>query len=61
MQADASGGYGQPGGDVIPGMPSGPAVRENVDAGVKVINLSEMRAELEANPHSRDRAWDRGR
>jgi hypothetical protein len=26
----------------------GPQVRENVDAGTKVINLTEFRAELEA-------------
>lgn len=30
------------------GMPGGPKIRENVDAGVEVIDLSAMRAELEA-------------
>jgi hypothetical protein len=33
-------------GEVTPGV-SGPKIRENVDAGVKVIDLAAMRAELE--------------
>lgn len=33
-------------GEVTPGV-SGPQIRENVDAGVKVIDLTAMRAELE--------------
>jgi hypothetical protein len=35
-------------GEVTPGV-SGPTIRENVDAGVKVIDLAAMRAELEAD------------
>jgi hypothetical protein len=35
------------GGDEAPA--SGPAVREGVDAGMPVIDLAAMRAELEAN------------
>lgn len=35
-------------GEVTPGV-SGPTIRENVDAGVKVIDLTAMRAELEAD------------
>lgn len=34
----------------------GPTIRENVDIGVKVIDLNAMRAELEADPRSR-RQW----
>lgn len=35
-------------GEVTPGV-SGPQIRENVDTGMKVINLAEMRAQLEAD------------
>ena len=35
-------------GEVTPGV-SGPQIRENVDAGTKVIDLNVMRAELEAD------------
>jgi hypothetical protein len=34
-------------GEVTPGV-SGPRIRENVDAGTDVIDLTAMRAELEA-------------
>lgn len=34
-------------GEITPGV-SGPQIRENVDPGTKVIDLSAMRAELEA-------------
>jgi hypothetical protein len=35
-------------GEVTPGM-NGPQIRENVDAGTDVIDLTAMRAELEAD------------
>jgi hypothetical protein len=34
-------------GEITPGV-SGPRIRENVDAGTDVIDLTAMRAELEA-------------
>lgn len=34
----------------------GPTIRTNVDAGVNVIDLAAMKAELEANPSAR-RKW----
>jgi len=43
------------GREAAPGM-DGPTIRENVDIGVKVIDLAAMRAELEADPRSR-RQW----
>jgi hypothetical protein len=41
-------------GEITPGV-SGPVVRENVDAGVKVIDLNAMRAELEAQRAERQK------
>lgn len=38
-------------GELQPG--AGPTVRENVDAGVDVINLTEMRQQLEADRAAR--------
>lgn len=44
----------RPGEQMAPGM-DGPTIRENVDIGVKVIDLRAMREELEANPEARKR------
>jgi hypothetical protein len=44
----------RPGEDMAPGV-NGPTIRENVDTGVKVIDLAAMREELENNPDSRRR------
>jgi hypothetical protein len=52
-RGEDAGAFG--GGEVAPGM-DGPTIRENVDAGVAVIDLAKMRAELEADPRSR-RQW----
>jgi hypothetical protein len=41
-------------GEVTPGV-SGPRIRENVDAGVKVIDLNAMRAELEQGRRDRQK------
>jgi len=50
---DAGSTY-RPGQQAAPGQ-DGPTIRENVDAGVKVIDLAKMRAELEADQGSRNR------
>lgn len=41
-------------GEVAPGL-SGPQVRENVDAGADVIDLTAMIKDFEANPDARRR------
>jgi hypothetical protein len=49
------GGSGGDAGGVFAGLPAGqgPQIRENVDAGVDVIDLSAMRRELEASRRHR--------
>jgi len=49
---------GSDGGEVAPGV-LGPTIRENVDAGADVIDLTAMIKEFEANPSARRRPGDR--